>query len=99
MEFGRPESFRSHINQPTVIIDNAALQAMIAAAVADYYRQNPPVRGPPGPPGPQGPQPEVDGPAPGQPRWNTADAGFFDPMYDDKSSTTGSSIEHVGKDT
>ena len=39
---------------------------------------------------------------PEQPRngqWYTADLGFFDPNYENKSVTTGEATEHADKDT
>ena len=47
-------------------------------------------------PGPQGP-PEPPGESFN--RWNAAEIGFFDPLYDGKSAATGNSIEHFDKDT
>ena len=35
----------------------------------------------------------------GPPRWNPGELGFFDPNYDGKSVSTGSAIEHAGKET
>ena len=77
-----------------------AMQAAIAAGIAQYLRENPPQAGPPGPPGPAGPAgPATDGTSSSQARWNPAELGFFDPMYDGKSVSTGAGIEHAGKDT
>ena len=81
-----------------------AMQAAIAAGIAQYLRDHPPQRGPtgpggpPGPAGPAGPATEAADAARGS-RWNAADLGFFDPLYDGKSVSTGAGIEHAGKDT
>jgi hypothetical protein len=32
-------------------------------------------------------------------RWVTADLGFFDPAYDEKTLTTAEPMQHAGKDT
>ena len=82
------------------------LQHMIDAAIDSYVQRHPPAPGPPGPQGPQGPPgPQGDdglnagGAGNPNPRWNAADVGFFDPMYDDKSVDTGGPIAHTSKDT
>ena len=67
------------------------------------------------PPGPQGPAgndgqdgrdgingrdgTNAAGGSGGPPRWNPGELGFFDPNYDGKSVSTGSAIEHAGKET
>ena len=70
-------------------------------ALQGLLRNIPSQPGPPGPPGTPGPagQDAAAGTASGQPRWNPGDLGFFDPNYDSKSISTGSSIEHAGKET
>jgi len=70
------------------------LRNLIASLVAA------PPAGPPGPPGPQGPQgPQSDSTASATSKWNAGDLGFFDPMYNGKSASTGSSLEHASKET
>lgn len=87
------------LNDPQI---QAVITVTAAAAVAQYVRENPSQQGPPGPPGSTGPTGNDGlnaGANGGQPRWNPGDLGFFDPNYDGKSVSTGSPIEHTGKET
>ena len=87
------------------LLNNPHFQNAVEAAIAQYSRNNPPQQGPRGErgtAGQQGPQGQAGIDAAGGNgvlRWNTSDVGFFDPMYDGKSVSTGSSIEHAGKET
>ena len=85
------------VNMSPVIDPN--MQAAINAAIAQYVAEHPPQpgqQGPPGEPGPPGPT--MIGGGNGS-KWNAGDLGFFDPMYDGKSVSNGSAIEHAGKET
>ena len=88
-------------NTSDMAMNQEQMQRMIDAAIDSYIQRHPPAPGPPGPPGPQGPAglDGTNGGNPSTPRWNAADVGFFDPMYDDKSVHTGGPIAHTGKDT
>ena len=70
------------------------MQAAIAAGIAQYLRDHPPHRGSPGP------ADAVSNDAESRStKWNSADLGVFDPLYDGKSISSGPGIEHAGKDT
>lgn len=69
-------------------------------ALQGLLRGIPSQPGPPGPPGEAGPPGTVVTENALNPtRWNPGDLGFFDPNYDNKSVSTGSPIEHTGKET
>ncbi|KAL8820158.1 MAG: hypothetical protein Q9223_001575, partial [Gallowayella weberi] len=107
--FPRSQSARPQpVVQPTpLVMDEASIQRAVQAALRqarEEWRAEQ-AQAPSGPPGPQGPpgprgEPGLDGVGGnGQPRWHANDLGFFDPMYDGKSVSSGSPMEHTGKDT
>lgn len=102
--FFRPQQHQQPFGyaQPAVLSPETI--AAINASVAAFLAQNLPTQGPPGPPGPSGPSgPQGDNALDNMLnpnwRWNPSEVGFFDPMFDDKSSVTGAPMEHAGKDT
>lgn len=69
----------------------STLEALQASIISNQQPQNEPQV-------PQMPQNTVQT-TQSDSRWNAADLGFFDPLYDGKSTATGNAIEHSGKDT
>ena len=87
-------------------LNDPQLQAVIAAAastaVSQYVRDNPPQSGFLGRSGDRGPLgiDDLEGSSFGRPRWNPSDVGFFNSMYEDKSTAFGASpMEHTPKET
>ena len=98
----QPSSSMSGPLDPAIqaIVDRAVQNALQAytASLPPPQRGERGERGQPGEPGPPGL--DATGNAAAGSRWNAADLGFFDPLYDGKSVASGAPpLEHSGKDS